>query len=77
MSRLDTQVNMRIPQALKAQLEDAAIKNKRSITAELIHRLEGTFKSNTEWPSSPVPAEILEQISQAVAASLSKSEKDT
>jgi predicted DNA-binding protein len=47
MSRADPQVNFRIPAELKAQLDSAAAKNKRSITAELVARLEESFSSDT------------------------------
>ena len=43
MSRAEPQVNFRMPAALKARLEEAAGENKRSITAELVARLEATF----------------------------------
>jgi len=43
MSRADPQVNFRIPASLKADLEAAAEQNKRSVTAELIARLEASF----------------------------------
>lgn len=43
MSRTDPQFNLRIPAALKAQVEDAAKHNKRSATAEIIARLEESF----------------------------------
>lgn len=35
-----SQVNFRIPTKLKEQIESAALKNNRSITAELVSRLE-------------------------------------
>lgn len=44
MSRSDLQVNFRIPAELKKALEDAAERNKRSITAELVTRLEESFR---------------------------------
>lgn len=43
MARDDLQVNFRIPASLKERLEHAASENKRSITAELVHRLEASF----------------------------------
>lgn len=43
MSRTDPQFNLRIPAALKAQVEEAAKHNKRSATAEIIARLEESF----------------------------------
>lgn len=43
MSRTDPQVNFRMPAKLKQKLEQAAARNHRSITAELIARLEESF----------------------------------
>lgn len=43
MSRIDPQVNFRMPAELKKKLEDAAAKNKRSTTAEIVARLDATF----------------------------------
>lgn len=37
-----------MPAALKAALEDAAQANKRSITSELVHRLERSFMTPIE-----------------------------
>jgi|GEM_PF-1183348 len=51
MSRSDPQVNFRIPAELKARLEAAAAINKRSITAELVDRLEETFEIERELES--------------------------
>ena len=43
MARNEPQVNLRIPEALKSELDAAAIKNKRSLTAEIVARLEASF----------------------------------
>ena len=43
MSRKNPQVNFRIPSELKAKLEHSAKEQNRSITAELISRLESSF----------------------------------
>ncbi|WP_033134614.1 Arc family DNA-binding protein [Acinetobacter sp. MN12] len=43
MARNDPQVNFRIPSELKAKLDAAAQENGRTLTAELILRLEMTF----------------------------------
>lgn len=45
MARTDPQVNFRIPSELKDQLENAAKENGRTLTAELILRLESTFST--------------------------------
>lgn len=43
MSRLDTQLKLRLPAALRAQVEQAAKASRRSINAELLIRLEASF----------------------------------
>ncbi|MFJ5297505.1 Arc family DNA-binding protein [Pseudomonas sp. NPDC088368] len=40
MSRIDPQVNLRIPKPLKEELEALAKQNRRSLTAEIVDRLE-------------------------------------
>lgn len=40
------QVNFRIPTELKEQIEEAAKENNRSITSELVSRLERTFQED-------------------------------
>jgi hypothetical protein len=54
MSRIEPQVNFRIPSDLKARLEEVARKNKRSITAELVNRLESTFQSSAAKSCRPI-----------------------
>ncbi|EZQ10735.1 Arc family DNA-binding protein [Acinetobacter sp. Ver3] len=51
MARTDPQVNFRIPAELKDKLDEAAKNNGRTLTAELILRLETTF----ELDSLPEP----------------------
>lgn len=43
MARTDPQVNFRMPQELRDQIAEAAKANNRSITAEIISRLEDSF----------------------------------
>lgn len=43
MSKKDVQVNFRMPEALKAELEIASKANNRSLTAEIVSRLEYTL----------------------------------
>lgn len=43
MARSDPQINIRIPQELKARIEEAAKANGRSMNAELVARLQTTF----------------------------------
>lgn len=46
MAKDYTQVNFRIPTDLKERIEKSAIDNDRSITADLVSRLEGSFQKN-------------------------------
>lgn len=43
MAKDYSQVNFRIPTKLKEQIEQSALENERSITAELVARLEQSF----------------------------------
>ena len=45
MSRSDPQFNLRLPVELKERLSEAATSNKRSITGEIIARLEDSFEA--------------------------------
>lgn len=51
MARNDPTIYMRIPQTLKDALDAAALENKRSLTAEVVARLEQTFKTRSEHTS--------------------------
>lgn len=48
MARTDPQVNFRIPSELKDKLDNAAKENGRTLTAELILRLEMTFDQDDQ-----------------------------
>lgn len=48
MARTDPQVNFRIPAELKDKLDNAAKENGRTLTAELILRLEMTFEQDDQ-----------------------------
>lgn len=48
MARTDPQVNFRIPAELKDKLDEAAKENGRTLTAELILRLEMTFENDDQ-----------------------------
>ena len=54
MTRSDLQVNFRMPASLKAALEAAAKENHRSLTAELVARLESTFLEAQSSPQESV-----------------------
>lgn len=64
MARNDPQINLRLPQALKDALDAASIENKRSLTAEVVARLESTF-AVPNFPVAPV-ATMAENLSQTV-----------
>lgn len=51
MARNDPQVNIRLPAALKVRLDEAAVAAGRSVTAEIVNRLEASFRSPIEVPS--------------------------
>jgi uncharacterized protein (DUF1778 family) len=48
MARSDPQLNFRIPNELRSRLERAASDSGRSLTAELIHRLEQSFEQTAQ-----------------------------
>jgi len=43
MTRDDPHFRLRIPETLKREIEASARENSRSITAEIVHRLEHSF----------------------------------
>jgi predicted DNA-binding protein len=48
MARTDPQVNFRIPAELNERLKEAAAENGRTITAELVHRLDASFRRSVD-----------------------------
>lgn len=64
-----TQVNFRIPTKLKEQIEEASVTNNRSITAELVSRLEKSFKPETN-PRETFEFEAMERIYKEQAKEL-------
>lgn len=48
MAKEYSQVNFRIPTLLKEKIEKSALENECSITAEIVSRLEDSFKENQE-----------------------------
>jgi hypothetical protein len=60
MARNDPQVNLRMPAELKDRLDQAAETSKRSLTAEIIARLEMTFKSGSRPPFEDVLLRLIE-----------------
>ncbi|MBV6816052.1 Arc family DNA-binding protein [Xanthomonas campestris pv. passiflorae] len=55
MARNDPQVNIRLPAALKAELDKAAEKAGRSLTAEIVQRLEDSFRAKPLTVQSLMP----------------------
>ncbi|MCA1971317.1 MAG: Arc family DNA-binding protein [Caenispirillum sp.] len=49
MARDDLHFRLRIPEALKARIEKSAAENNRSMTAEIVSRLERSFNIEPEW----------------------------
>jgi len=47
MARTDPQANLRIPADLKERLEEAAQAGRRSLNAEIVARLQGSFETRT------------------------------
>ncbi|MFT9025916.1 Arc family DNA-binding protein [Acetobacter indonesiensis] len=54
----DPQFKLRIPAALKAQLEDCARKNNRSLSAEILQRLEDSLSVNQIFSDDNQPSEF-------------------
>ena len=71
MARDDAQVNHRMSYALKSMIESAAKANKRSVTAEINARLEGSFAGDQPTQinlggESPIP--VLLSLDQKLSA---------
>ena len=67
------QVNFRMPLALKNQLESAAKERGRSITSELVTRLEQSFAEEKE----PVPMNVMFDDEWLAGSGLTKAEFGT
>ena len=67
MSREDTQLKFRVPDGLKARLNEAATANRRSLNAEITARLEASFGNGR-------PAPVLSKA--AAKAALERDEED-
>ena len=61
MARNDPQMNLRLPVELKEQIEDAAAQNNRTLTAEVVGRLQESFDPNIASLSWVDLVKILEQ----------------
>ncbi len=53
MARSDPTIYMRIPQELKDQLDAEAAKNRRSVTAEVVDRLQRSFLQRSDADLAP------------------------
>lgn len=58
MAREDPHFRLRIPERLKNQVERAASENHRSITAEIVARLERSFMTLQELEKADLAEEI-------------------
>jgi plasmid stability protein len=63
MAREDVQTNIRLPEDLKDSLTAAAAKNGRSLTAEIVQRLEHSF---TPWEERPWEERWVTDVQRAV-----------
>ncbi len=69
MARSDPQINFRIPQELKDALDSASAENRRSLTAEVVARLQASFQQpvgvRTEYRITLAPQAATESIPQS------------
>ncbi|GEM_PF-7124782 len=63
MSREDAQFKLRMPAKVKTRIEEAAGKNRRSLNAEILARLERSFLPDDVPESLPAPPKPAEQCS--------------
>lgn len=71
MARDQPQVNLRIPAPLKDALDAAAAKNGRSLTAEIVQRLESSFnESGAGVAATRVKYEALDQAFNILATKI-------
>jgi len=55
MAREDLHFRLRIPEELKSKVEEAAASNHRSMTAEIVARLEQSFNDVNDLDTGNVP----------------------
>lgn len=68
MTRDDPHFRLRVPRELKAQVEEAARKNNRSLNAEIVARLEVTFSALGDYNVIGVDA-ITKRLEASIEAS--------
>lgn len=71
MSRDDPHFRLRVPGDLKEQIEAAAKRNKRSMNAEVVSRLEHSFAIEREWEEEiargdPIDDPLTRRLEEAV-----------
>jgi hypothetical protein len=71
MARDDLHFRLRIPEALKARIEESAAQNNRSMTAEIVSRLERSYEFAEELEGGLADAvERIEALERHVATLL-------
>ncbi|MBJ9925928.1 MULTISPECIES: Arc family DNA-binding protein [Burkholderia] len=79
MARDDPQINLRIPLELKERLDAASTQKRRSLTAEVVARLEASFSTGGEDGGVHIDDRTLdlfaEHIAEKVVGALDKREK--
>lgn len=71
MARDDIHFRLRLPEDLKSKIEDAAARNRRTMTSEIIVRLESTFSRED------VPADVRGIIDEFVHQFITSLDKKT
>lgn len=66
MARLEPQVNIRMPSELKGTLVSAADTSQRTLTAEIVHRLQQSFQAADSTPT--FPAEVMVAVREEMDA---------
>ncbi|MFK4442868.1 uncharacterized protein (DUF1778 family) [Caballeronia udeis] len=73
MSRDDPQFNLRVPADLKGRLERAAAASKRSMTAEVLARLEESFDNSAgSEKAAPIDTKTMDLFADDVAGRVVK-----
>lgn len=74
MKQTDPQFKLRLPEDLKEQIEAAAQESKRSMNAEIVHRLQGSFLNKNELEDDDLLAEaVLERTGVLLAEHIKES----
>lgn len=72
MTKKDVQVNFRMPEELKSELEKAAVANGRSLTAEIVKRLTGSFILDGRGSETPADDYVRRLIGKTIDVLLSE-----